>query len=71
MEVLWLTHAEALDRLYGKLLLKGKAQYTWTPCVLQFKLAAFDIANIINFFYKTSYLNEEVNRTEPSPPWVI
>jgi hypothetical protein len=31
------------------------------------KLPAFDMANIIYFFTKTSYLNEEVNCTEPSP----
>jgi hypothetical protein len=35
----------------------------------------FYIENIINLFYKTSYLNEEVNSTEPSPlvsiPWLI
>jgi hypothetical protein len=36
-------------------------------------LVPFDIANIIYLFYQTSYLNEEVNCTEPSPsvsvPW--
>jgi hypothetical protein len=32
-----------------------------------FRAATFDIANIIYFFYKTSYLNEEVNCTVPSP----
>ena len=35
---------------------------------------AFDIANIIYYIYKTSYLNEEVKCTEPSPsvsvPWL-
>jgi hypothetical protein len=38
-----------------------------------FGSSAFDIANIIFFFTKTSSLNEEVNRTSPSPsvgiPW--
>ncbi len=33
------------------------------------------IENIINLFYKTSYLNEEVNCTEPFPlvsiPWIL
>jgi hypothetical protein len=33
------------------------------------------IVNIIYLFYKTSYLNEEVNCTEPSPllgvPWYM
>ncbi len=32
-----------------------------------FGSAAFDNANIITFFYKMSYLCEEVNLTEPSP----
>jgi len=31
-----------------------------------FKSATFDNANLIYFFYKTSYLNKEVNHTEPS-----
>ncbi len=31
-----------------------------------YKLAPFDNENIYTFFYKTSYLNEEVNCTEPS-----
>ncbi len=33
---------------------------------MQFRSAAFIIASIIYFFYKTNYLNEEVNRTKPS-----
>ncbi len=36
-------------------------------CANKFRIAVFDIKNIIYLFYKTSYLNEEVNRTEPSP----
>ncbi len=39
-------------------LLKGKAQYYWPPCI-----ASFDQL----IFYKTSYLNEEVNCTKPFP----
>jgi hypothetical protein len=31
-----------------------------------FRSAAFDTTNT-NFFYETSYLNEEVNRTDPFP----
>jgi len=35
----------------------------------------FYIENVIYLCYKTSYLNEEVNRTEPSPsvsvPWIM
>ncbi len=56
-----------------EVLLKGKAQYSWPPCINQFRSAPFYIENIINLFYKTSYLNKEVNCTEPSPlisiPW--
>ncbi len=48
-------------------LLKGKVQYTWPPCTNLYKSAHFYIKNIIYIFNKTSYLNEEVNRTEPSP----
>ena len=43
-------------------------------CTKDFKSALFYIENIIYIFYKTSYLDEEVNRTEPSPsvsiPWL-
>ncbi len=49
------------------ILLKGKARYSSPPCTDWFRSAAFDIENIIYFFYKTSYLNEEVNCTEPYP----
>jgi len=41
--------------------LKGKAPYSWPS-----NSYWFINANIIYFFTKTSYLNEEVNRTEPS-----
>ncbi len=50
-----------------EVLLKGKAQYSWPPCTNQFWSSPFYIENIINLSYKTSYLNEEVNCTEPSP----
>jgi hypothetical protein len=62
-----------LVRLSREVLLKGKAQYGWPPCTNQSISAPFYIENIINLFYKTSYFNEEVNSTEPSPlvsiPW--
>ncbi len=48
-------------------LLKGKTQYSLTPCTDKFRWAAFDIATINLLFYNTRYLNEEVNCTEPSP----
>jgi hypothetical protein len=48
-------------------LLKGKAQYTWPPCANLLTSAPFYIENMINIFNKTSYLNEEVNCSEPSP----
>ncbi len=51
----------------GEALCKGKAQYSWYPCTNLFRPTAFYIQNIINLCYKTSYLNEEVNCTEPSP----
>jgi len=47
-------------------LMKWKARYSWPPCTDQFWSAAFGIAIIIELFYKTSYLEEEVNCTEPS-----
>jgi hypothetical protein len=50
------------------------AQYSWPPCTNQFRSAPFYIENIINLFYKTGYLNEEANCTEPFPlvsiPWL-
>jgi hypothetical protein len=48
-------------------LAEGKAQYSRPPCTNQFRSAPFYIENIINLYYKTSYLNEGVNCTEPSP----
>ncbi len=48
-------------------MLRGKAQYSWPLHTNLFRLAAFDTENIIYFFYKTSYPDEEVNHTEPSP----
>jgi hypothetical protein len=47
-------------------LLKGKAQYRRPPCIGWFRSAIFDIVNVTFFFDKTSYHNEELNRTEPS-----
>ncbi len=46
---------------------KGKAQYGRPPCTNQYRSGPFYIENIIDLFYKTSYFNEEVNCTEPSP----
>ncbi len=63
-------------KFYGKareVLLQGKAKYGW-PCTNQFISAPFYIKNIIKLFFKTSYLNEEVNCTEASSlvsiPWL-
>jgi hypothetical protein len=53
--------------LVKETLLKGKAQYSWPPCTNLFRSAPFYIENIIYIFNKTSYLNEEVNCTKPSP----
>ncbi len=52
---------------YREPLLKGKAQYSWAPCTNKFRSGGFHIENIIYLWYKTSYLNEEVNCIEPSP----
>jgi len=48
-------------------LLEGTDHYGWPPCANQLRSVSFDIAIIIFLFYKTAYLNEEVNRTEPFP----
>ncbi len=37
-------------------LLKGKAQYSWPPRINSFRLAAFDIENIIYFLTKQASL---------------
>ncbi len=54
---------------------KEKAQYSWPPCTNLFTSPPIYIENIIYIFNKTSYRNEEVNGTEPSPsvsiPWLI
>jgi hypothetical protein len=47
-----------------EVLLNGKAQYSWPPSTKYFTSDPFHIENIIYVFYKTSYLNEEVNCTE-------
>ncbi len=61
------TSADTALARVREILLKGKAQYDWPPCTNQFRSAPLYIENIINLFYKTSYINEEVNCTEPSP----
>ncbi len=48
-------------------LTEGKAQYGQPPFTNKLRSAAFCIENIIYLCYKTSYLNVEVNCTEPSP----
>jgi hypothetical protein len=55
-------------RLSRELFLQGKDQYSWPPpCTNEFRSAPF------YFFNERSYLNKEVNCTEPSPlervPW--
>ncbi len=64
-----MTLAKTKAYIYTRMevLLKGKAQYGWPPCTNKFRLAPFYNENIIKVFYKTSYLIEEVNCTEPSP----
>jgi hypothetical protein len=57
-----------------KPLVNGKVKYDWPPCINKFRSVAFYSENIIYLWYKTSYLYEEVNCTEPSlsisVPWV-
>jgi hypothetical protein len=43
----------------------GENQYSRPPCTNQFRKATFNTEKIL--LYKTSKLNEEFNRTEPSP----
>ncbi len=47
--------------------MRGKTQYSWPPNTSQFSSAPFGIENIIYLFDKTTYLNEEVICTEPTP----
>jgi len=47
-------------------LLKGNTQCSSPPCTKLLRSAPFNFENIIYIFNKTSYLNEEVNCTEPS-----
>ncbi len=62
-----------LDRPAKESSLKGKTQYNWPPCTNQFRSAALVLQTLLTFFYKTSYLHEEVNCTESFPtvsvPW--
>ncbi len=60
-----------LNLLTREASLKGKAQYSWPPCILQFVSGPFTTENIIYPFFKTSQLTEEVNCTEPSPQLVF
>ncbi len=50
-----------------EVLLKGKAQYNWSLCYNYFNELLFIFKKFITFFIETSYLNEEVNCSEPSP----
>jgi hypothetical protein len=62
-----------LEGFSKEVLLKGKAQYSWLPCTNLLRLAPFYIVKFFHLFYKTSYLNEEVNCIDPSrsvsTPW--
>jgi hypothetical protein len=42
-----------------------------TSCMNWFKLAAFNTETIFFLFYKTTYLNKEVNHSDPSPIFVF
>ncbi len=57
----WVSNGKARESL-----LKGKDQNGSPPCSNQFRLTPFETENTYFFFYKTAYLNEEVNHTELS-----
>ncbi len=46
---------------------KGKAQYSWPPGTNRHESVHFCTEDIIYYLYLTTYPNEEVNCTEPSP----
>ncbi len=48
-------------------LLKRKEKYSWSPCTNLFRSATFHTETIFFLFYKSTYVIEEVNRTDPSP----
>ncbi len=48
-------------------LTEEKAQYSWPPCTTNFRSAPLYFEITTYLFYKTSYLREEVNCTEPFP----
>ncbi len=54
-------------------LTEGENKYDRPPCTCQCRLGALRTEKIVCLLYKTSNLNEEANRTEPSPsvsiPW--
>jgi hypothetical protein len=52
-------------------LTEGKGSVRLTSLCLLVWISSFYIENIIDRFYKTSYPNEEVNRTEPSLQLVV
>jgi hypothetical protein len=49
------------------ILTKGEGSVQLTSLFLSVKISCFPDWNFIFIFYKTTYLNEEVNCTEPSP----
>ncbi len=56
-------------------LLKGRDQCSWPPCTNWNRSVTFHTLTVFCFScYKTTYLNEEVNCSEPSPstrvPWL-
>ncbi len=59
--------------LTREVLLKGKAEYGWPPCLdqLPFILKILFIFRTKQATQKTSYLNEEVNFTETLPPQLV
>jgi hypothetical protein len=46
--------------------MKGMVQYSSPPCTERCRLASINNVYSICFFFKTSYLNEEVKCTQPS-----
>jgi len=68
-------NARAKEGLCREPLIKGRAEHSWSPCANKFKSVHFHTDYFIYLCYKTSYLNEEVNCTEPYPsvgvPWTM
>jgi hypothetical protein len=62
-----LTADQRTNKYCREVFLKWNVQYSLPPSTNLYNSATFDIGNMIYLFYKTSYLNKDVNCTELSP----